>query len=387
MVDSALPVTAAVTPVPAADWSRRRLLTAAAVAPAVMALPARRAVATEVRSLSNATDDATRQLLDHDDARILVYASFAPSGHNTQPWTVKIVERGHWRIGTDKQRWLPAVDPANRETTLSVGAFLQNLIVAAEHVGYAVEYRVIANAATDTELVELHLRKAAAIEHAIGRLATRRTVRRGYGNEILKAEDQKAIVGSASDCFYFARDTKPAQFLAEATIDANRKQAYREPAQEELANWIRWTKKDRERHRNGLTPAGMEITGVAGWYVSTFYDRDDVMKRDFRETGIQQVVERVGQGAGWLVMTGPSSVAGLIETGRRFERMWLALRERSIAIHPMTQILEEAPRADDVARLLGIDGTPQFVLRVGYVKDYPEPVSPRMPVAWFTRKG
>ena len=27
--------------------------------------------------------------------------------------------------------------------------------------------------------------------------------------------------------------------------------------------------------------------------------------------------------------------------------------------------------------------TPQFILRVGYVEDYPDPVSPRRPVARF----
>jgi hypothetical protein len=99
---------------------------------------------------------------------------------------------------------------------------------------------------------------------------------------------------------------------------------------------------------------------------------------------VKQVVERVAQGGGWLVQTGEASVSSLIETGRKFQRMWLKLRERGIAIHPMTQVLEETPRTEDVAKELGVDGTPQFILRIGYVKTYPDPVSPRMPVAWFT---
>jgi hypothetical protein len=129
----------------------------------------------------------------------------------------------------------------------------------------------------------------------------------------------------------------------------------------------------------------MEITGFAGWYVRNFYKRDLVLKKSFRETGIKQVVERVAQGGGWLVMSGETSVAGLIETGRKFQRMWLKLRERGVAIHPMTQILEETANTDSVAKELGVGGTPQFVLRIGYVKTYPDPVSPRMPVPWFVR--
>jgi hypothetical protein len=63
----------------------------------------------------------------------------------------------------------------------------------------------------------------------------------------------------------------------------------------------------------------------------------------------------------------------------------LKLREHGIAIHRMTQILEEVSSSESVAKALGIGATPQFLLRVGYVPRYPEPVSPRMPVTWFTR--
>ena len=54
---------------------------------------------------------------------ILYYASLAPSGHNTQPWTVRLENQAIW-IGTDSARWLPKVDPGNREVMLSVGAEL-----------------------------------------------------------------------------------------------------------------------------------------------------------------------------------------------------------------------------------------------------------------------
>lgn len=356
--------------------------------PLALALPALPGHSAVLRSPPDAAEhEALQALLEDDGLRILSFASLAPSGHNTQPWSVDVLARGHWRIGTRRERWLPAVDPANRETVLSVGAFLENLVIAAEQRGYAVDYEVIGRVGTDAQLVDLRLRKARAVGHAIARIEARRTLRSGYGNDLLRADDVRAITGGAAEVSYFARDTRQARYLAEATIAANRTQAYRDRAQDELANWIRWSKADQARLRDGLTPAGMEIDGLAGWYVGRFYNRDDVLTKSFREAGIKQVVERVAQGAGWLVMSGPPTVAGLIETGRRFERMWLGLRERSMAIHPMTQVLEETPDSTTVARELGIDGVPQFVLRVGYVKSYPDPVSPRMPITWFTRRA
>jgi hypothetical protein len=353
--------------------------------PLTLALPAQSARARLPRSPPDAADRrALRPALDDDGLRILSLAALAPSGHNAQPWVVDVVDRGRWRIGTRRERWLPAVDPVNRETVLSVGAFLENLVVAAEQLGFAVDYDVIARASTDPQLLEVRLRKARAVGDGIARIEARRTLRSGHGNEPLRVADIRAITQGPSEVSYFARDTPRARYLAEATVAANRTQAYRDPAQEELATWIRWSKADQARLRDGLTPAGMEIGGLAGWYVGAFYRREDVLKTSFREAGIKQVVERVTQGSGWLVMSGPPTVAGLIETGRRFERMWLGLRERSMAIHPMTQVLEETSDSAAVARELGIDGVPQFVLRIGYVKAYPDPVSPRMPVSWFT---
>lgn len=370
----------------AGNAHRRGLVLVCSAATLTLCLPTQGFAAPEIRSPLTASEQAKLQnLLTPDEISILSHASLAPSGHNTQPWTVQVLERGHWLIGTDKQRWLPAVDPANRETTLSIGAFLENLTVAAERLGYATEYQIVSNATTDPRLVDVRLRQAGVLEYPIEQLEKRRTVRRDYINGLIKDEDLRAVTDGSANFIYFARETKPARYLAEATIEANKKQAYRDPAQEELADWIRWSKKDQERFRNGLTPAGMEITGIAGWYVRSFYNRESVLKKGFRETSIKQVVERVAQGGGWLVITGDSSVGSLIETGRKFQRMWLKLRERGIAIHPMTQILEETADTESVVKELGIGGTPQFVLRIGYVKTYPEPVSPRMPVSWFTR--
>jgi len=41
--------------------------------------------------------------LEKDGMEILSLASLAPSGHNTQPWTVKIIEPNHWLIGSEQE--------------------------------------------------------------------------------------------------------------------------------------------------------------------------------------------------------------------------------------------------------------------------------------------
>ncbi|MEH1870000.1 hypothetical protein [Nostoc sp.] len=111
------------------------------------------------------------------------------------------------------------------------------------------------------------------------------------------------------------------------------------------------------------------------------------MKKDFRETGLDKIKQEVSQSAGWLLITSKdNSVATLLETGKRMQRLFLKVREKSIAIHPMTQILEEASTRQTLNQSIGISENIQFILRSGYLKNYPSPVSLRRPVDWFIRK-
>ena len=312
-------------------------------------------------------------------------ASLAPSGHNAQPWTVRVPESNRLVIGTARDRWLPAVDPGNRELLLSLGCFLENLVVSAGHLGLELDYRVVAATPGDREVLEVTVRRATPSPFPLDRILTRRTVRSGHLAQELRSADVHGLCAPfGGRLAFFPPGSSSARWLSESTLEANRAQADREPAQEELSRWVRWSDDDALRQRNGLTPESMEITGIAGWYVRHFMDRSSVMGRRFRDRGVDAVRAQLGSYGGWLVMTSPDgSVSTLLETGRLFERMWLGCRQKMIAIHPMTQILEEAPFRDQVARQLGVSGAVQFIVRASYLARYPDPVSLRMPVSRF----
>ena len=50
--------------------------------------------------------------LGEEASAILYYASLAPSGHNAQPWVVKVSPQREWVVGGDPKRRLPAVEGA-----------------------------------------------------------------------------------------------------------------------------------------------------------------------------------------------------------------------------------------------------------------------------------
>jgi hypothetical protein len=328
-----------------------------------------------------------QQVIGREGVEILHLASLAPNGHNTQPWTVTIVDPNHWTIGTDPARWLPAVDPENREMLLSIGAFLENLIIAAEYYGKTIEINIVAKSPMSRNIAEITLKEASQKRFPPESIRTRRTIRNNLLSKELSSQDVAFITGGDSErFFYFPPGSPQGKYLAEGTLEANRVQTYRDPAQEELADWIRWSNDETRKHRDGLTPASMGITGFAGWYVRTFYDQSDVLKKGFRETTIKKVSEQVQTNGGWLVITSEhGSIPLLLETGRLFQRMFLKVRECMIAIQPMTQMLEEAQSQHEIANALGLESSVQFILRTGYLKSYPGPVSLRRPVSWFTQ--
>jgi hypothetical protein len=321
-----------------------------------------------------------------DEKEILLLASLAPSGHNTQPWMVKYIEPLHWIIGNDKKKWLPAVDPTQRETILSIGAFLQNLEYAAAHYGYNCSFQLLAKNNQDEDIMEVKLFKTTPnTNFDIQKIKLRRTVRSNYLEDNLKKTDQEYLVGADTDLIHFIPNTtKEHLWLNEQTIEANKLQSYRDDAQKELSEWIRFSSKEAQSHCDGLTTASMEIEGLAAWVLRNFYSPSNVMKKKFREQSIDKIIKQVSQSAGWFLITSKDNTTlTLLETGMLMQRFFLKVRERNIALHPMTQILEELSIKQILNNSIGISTPIQFILRTGYLKKYPDPVSLRRPISQF----
>jgi len=319
--------------------------------------------------------------------KILYYASLAPSGHNAQPWSVKLLNETEWIIESDIERRLSVVDPGNRESVLSMGAFIENLVTVAAVFGFNAHVTILAKNNFDRKVAKVYLEKRTPQKYPLQRITTRRTVKSNMLPRELTKIDIKAFEDKVgSRLYYFPRGSSHAAFMDKEAIDNFRIQTENDKAQEELSHWVRFKNSDVEKYRDGMTTQGMEISGIIGWYARNFMSKKDVMSDSFREKGIEKIIKQVGQGAGWLVITSAGhSTADLIDTGRRFQRMALIARERNIAIHPMTQAIEEKHGQVNIKANHKPDMIPQFMLRVGYVNKYPDPVTLRRPVQWFVK--
>ena len=319
---------------------------------------------------------------------ILALAAYAPSGHNTQPWSVTITGNDSFDVGTDRSRRLPGVDPANRELMISMGAFLEAIARAAELRGYEARITVTAKSLNDESVALVKLVKTTTTPAFTEEdLLARRIVRKDHLSKEISPDDLTFLTQDLGGmCAFHPASSSTGKMIAALTVEANRVQAYRDDAQAELSRWIRFRDDDARTHRDGLTVAGMEISGIPAFAVRHFFDADSVMENSFRDRSVDMVKEQVSSYGGWLLITSKtSSAADLIDTGRRFFRMSLRTRHRMIAIHPMTQILEESRIKDEFVKSAGIKDETQFILRVSYIKSYPDPVSLRRAPEEFTR--
>lgn len=320
---------------------------------------------------------------------ILAHAALAPSGHNTQPWSVRIETPRRWTVAVDAGRRLPAVDPGDRELAISLGAFVENLAAAAAACGLAADVEV-PEAAGASALAAVRLAPAApGDERDLERIRLRRTIRNGHRTAPLRPDDLRAVLEPYGDAAaWFPAGSREARWLAEAALEAFREQTWREEAQRELAGWLRFSRAEIASRLDGLTPATMEVGALAAFALRHLMGRDAALGRRFREGGVETARRQVREGAGWLLVTSRDErPASLVGTGRAFERMALGLRERGLAAHPMSQLLEEEPWRSRVAAELALPGAPQLLLRVGYVGSVPPPVSPRRPPRAFARVG
>ncbi|MCX4690294.1 hypothetical protein OG401_39430 [Kitasatospora purpeofusca] len=161
----------------------------------------------------------------------------APSIHNSQPWRFGLrPETSTLEVRAAGERAVPATDPTGRALHISVGAAVLNLRVAARHLGWAPEVRLLPDPADPDLLAAVRLDTSARI--------------RVPGTEALYA----AIWRRHSIRTPFSGDPVPPAVLDELVVAAREEDAHLElPGHEETARLLGLTA---EAERRGTGDAG-----------------------------------------------------------------------------------------------------------------------------------
>jgi len=316
--------------------------------------------------------------------KILEYGARAPNSHNAQMWAIQIITDDEIAILFNSERALPAVDPKNRESMISIGAFIENIVEAAGAYGLTSTVSVVAHEATDKKIATIRFTASQdePSKLAFDDIAERHTIRTPFLTRELSSLDLATIRSIDNEIAYFPYGTPQGQYLKAAIVQSMQEQVENEAQEAEFAAWVRLNDKEAQQSHDGLTwKKAMGLSGIKKWFASTFISRRALMSKSFRSQTVETVKGQASSCAGFIVVSSQdNSVESLINAGRTLEKLWLVATHLKIAVHPMSSPLEESPWNNEIAGRLGVGPEVQMLLRVGYVKNYGGPDSLRIEV-------
>ena len=326
-----------------------------------------------------------------DDIRLDAFrhAILAPNPHNLQPWLIRLVGDDAAEISCDLARRLPATDPFDRQTTIGFGTFLETARIAASERGYAMETESFPDGDAQPRLDERPVARVKFVrtegaerDHLFSAITRRRSNREVYDLSRKVRDIQLETI--TLDGGAFSADPEFVERLRKQIVAAIDIELMTEAPYQESVDLMRIG------HRQiDASPDGISLSGpmVEAGIVTGQINREqlaDTSSQAF-SFGREQMRETYGSVPVLIWITTPGNRrADQIEAGRQYIRANLQATILGLAMHPMSQSLQEYEEVAGpyraVHKLLGATGDErvQMLARVGYGP--PIGPSPRWPL-------
>ena len=320
--------------------------------------------------------DAAPSPTDAEIEALLRHAVRAPSVLNTQPWRFAVGD-GSVRVYADRDRQLAALDPDGRELTMSCGAAVLYLRIAARHAGWDASVEPFPDASDPDLLAAVTFapgHRPGSDDRLFRALALRRTHRQPFAPEPVPFGVASELAGAASAegaSLRAVTDRADKDRLAGLVVQAITAQGQDAAVVADVKRWLRPSGDPR--------PDGVRDTaqGPWDWHAATRTTAASVAAykgRVVREAPAVVVLWTPGDApADWLA------------AGQALARVLVVAADRGLAASYANEPVEARALRPRVAEVAGSDGAPQALFRVGYPE--PEPGSSRRPARDVTERG
>jgi len=296
---------------------------------------------------------------------VLRFAVLAPSSHNSQPWRFR-VEGKTLELLADRSRALPVVDPEDRELIISCGAALRLLRAALTHFGQGSRLALMPERDQPDLLARVTLEEPVRPTERDHALFLAITARRTNRFPFEPREVPEVILGRArnqteKDGAWLQTLTGEADraALAELIAEGDQAQLADRRFRRELAAWVH---SNRSASRDGMPGYAHGIgdlaSAVGPLIIRTFDVGDGRAARD-RQLAL-------GSPALAVLWTEEDSPRAWLRAGQGLAGALLSLQSDGVSVSYLNQPIEIAELRDRVRTLLGREGEPQLILRLGY---------------------
>ncbi|MFT6877723.1 MAG: hypothetical protein ACI9XK_004199 [Granulosicoccus sp.] len=306
--------------------------------------------------------------------RALSYAILAPNPHNRQPWEVDLSEENTIFVWRDKQRNLPETDPLDRQLTIGMGCFLELLTMAAGEDGYAVETDLFPEGVSGPVAV-VRFKPGGNIDPLFAHVMSRRSCKEPFESRAV-TKDQITTLESIADVH--ATPSKVAQIKA-LTVDAWLVEVTTRRTMKESVDLFRLGKSEINANPDGIDLGGPFLETVILLGMLTREGQLDTTSSEFEQGKSMYEKMLISTPAYASITSKTNTRADQIEAGRRWLRLNLLTTSLGLALHPVSQALQEYPEMEQHYRtaheMLAAPGhTVQMLGRLGY-----GPLTPRTP--------
>jgi nitroreductase len=289
----------------------------------------------------------------------LYQATLAPSSHNTQPWRFR-VRAEDIELIADRTRALPVNDPFDRELTISCGAALFNLRVAAAAAGLDALVEPLPVVGDPDVLARItlatgtgrRLHDAAALDAALPR---RRTYRRKFLTQAVERSQIDALCAAAREegARLAPVDTESlraaaADLIGEADVLLWGDVQWRR----ELASWMHPQRRNEGFGIPGMTRPAAELI------VRSFDMGEGVAARDAQLLHGSPLIAVLG--------TESDDASTWLRAGQALERVLLRACADGLQASFLNQPVVVPAMRKRLQALIPTVGRPQIILRLGY---------------------
>jgi len=315
-----------------------------------------------------------------DISRSLIGAAIlAPSHWNTQPWRFES-EGQVIRIVVDRQRALPQIDPDGRSLYLSVGAALENLLIAARAYGLRPTVLSLPRDAAQGVAAEVtwKMGEPARDRTLFSAITDRRTNRQDFDGRAIFLQNRTLLMAQISDEFrlHWIDDRDRLRAVADIVHDAVVQRMRNTRAQQEQYAWMRFGRDEAERRGDGVTVDALEMSGPAHWFAGRYFNPKSWFFRFGASSAAKQARTQVRTAGAVALLTAPrGGPAQWLAAGQAFERLALKATALGIAHQPINEPLEVPRGRADLLRAFSAAGEePLMLVRFGHCKQPPPSV-------------
>jgi hypothetical protein len=322
----------------------------------------------------------------------LSVALLAPNPHNRQPWMVDLHSPTSATLYCDPERDLPETDPFDRQITIGLGCFLELLAMGAQDRGMQARFELFPEGSDAKTLdrrpvatIKLSADPTARPDPLFAHIPQRRTNRKSFSDQRPDPALLQQIAGSfASVQTGSIHDEGPVQALRDLTMEAARIEFATPRTHLETVRLMRIGKREIAQNPDGLAIDGpaMGILKTVG--IVTRKTLADPTSTAYKQ-GRDGYVAAAASAAGFIWIATPgNSRQDQIAAGRAYVRQNLMATKLGLAMHPLSQALQEYPEMEKpLTRAHQLTSTSgqrlQMLARVGYAE--PVAAAPRFPLS------